>query len=126
MYWRRVLLAATLVFPRLGIAEVQLSQDWFLELGDGTVVYAATLNSQQRLLGQYCDLNDKSCMYLVTLGMSCTGDDEYPSILNSDAGVIEVPLICGHLIDNANVFYITPFDDVGNCWLGGGDERRRL
>jgi hypothetical protein len=66
------------------------------------------------VLGQYCYFNDDSCYYLVSLGITCEKNSEYPSILNSDAGVAAVDLICGHKYNAENVFFINPFDEVDN------------
>lgn len=95
-------------------AEPQISKDWVWDLSGNEYVYAATLNSDGRILGQYCYFSDSSCVYLVSLGITCESGSEYPSILNSNAGVTDVRLICGHKYQGENVFFIKPFDDVDN------------
>ena len=77
-------------------------------------VYAATVNTDGRILGQYCYFSESSCVYLVSLGITCEPGSEYPSILNSSAGVADVRLVCGHMYQGENVFFIKPFDDVDN------------
>lgn len=97
-------------------AEFKQNKDWFwnLSLDAGNFVYAATLNSSDRLLGQYCYFDEGTCVYMVTLGITCTEGSEYPSIINSSAGVVTVDLICAHKYEDENTFFITPFDDVDN------------
>ncbi len=93
-------------------AEVQGNKDWIWDLSGDEYAYAATVNTDGRVLGQYCYFDDNSCYYLVSLGTTCETGSEYPSILNSDAGVEPVQLICGHKNSKGNVFYIKPFDKV--------------
>ena len=106
------------IFSRFIFAEAQISKEWHWDLSSSDeYAYAATVNSDGRVLGQYCYYSDSSCVYLVRLGIICEADSEYPSILNSDAGAADVRLICGHEIDGENVFFINPFDDVDNIVL---------
>jgi len=102
------------MFPFFVQAEAKVNKDWFWDLSGSEYVYAATINPEKRILGQYCYFKDNGCYYLVTLGITCETGSEYPSILNSDAGVEEVRLICGHKKDGENVFFIKPFDKVDN------------
>ena len=96
-------------------AQVQTSKDWHWDLtSSDDYAYAATVNSDGRILGQYCYYSDKSCVYLVSLGIICETGAEYPSILNSNTGAADVRLICGDKYQGENVFIIKPFDDVDN------------
>ena len=105
-------------FPYFSFAEAQISKEWFWDMtSSDEYAYAATVNSDGRVLGQYCYYSESSCVYLVSLGIICADDSEYPSILNSDAGVVEVKLVCGHKNNDENVFFIKPFDDVDNLVL---------
>jgi len=101
-----------LIFPAFVYAEPQISKDWAWDLSGNEYAYAVTVNAEGRVLGQYCYYSDSSCVYLVSLGILCKSGSEYPSILNSNAGVAEVRLICGHMYNDENVFFIKPFDDV--------------
>ncbi len=109
-----LIILTLLSFP--AFSELQISNDWFwdLSLDNGEYVYAATYNGEGRILGQYCYLEEGNCIYIVSFGTVCDQGKEYPSILNSPAGVTEVRLICGHVFNGENVFYIKPFDDVDN------------
>ena len=97
-------------------ANIKQNKDWFwdLSLDAGNFVYAATMNDSERLLGQYCYFDEGTCVYIVTLGITCTEGSKYPSIINSSAGVAQVDLICAHKFEGENTFFITPFDDVDN------------
>ncbi|MBU2709338.1 hypothetical protein KCM76_25305 [Zooshikella marina] len=105
-----------LILPFIAEAKVQISKDWYwdLSLNKDEFVYAATENSEGRVLGQYCYIFEKSCVYIVSLGISCKEGSKFPSIVNSSAGAVGVNLICGHKYNKENVFYITPFDDIDN------------
>lgn len=105
-------------------AESQTSKDWFWDVSDNfevagqDFIYAATVNADGRVLGQYCYISEGSCYYLVELGITCDTDSEYPSLLNSDKAAISINLVCGHKVDSgSNVFFIKPFDDVDNIVL---------
>ena len=58
-----------------------------LSLDTGNFVYA-TMNDSDRLLGQYY-FDEGTCVYIVTLGITCTEGSEYPSIINSSAGLLK-------------------------------------
>ena len=55
-----------------------LSKDWYWDITTEGYVYAATNNSKERVLGQYCYFNMDSCIYIVTLGITCDEGDEHP------------------------------------------------
>ena len=114
MKWINSFALFFLMLPNLLFAEPQISKDWIWDLAGDEYVYAATVNSDGRVLGQYCYFSDSSCVYLVSLGILCESGSEYPSILNSSAGVAEVRLVCGHMYQGENVFFIKPFDEVDN------------
>jgi len=109
-----ILASMLLLFPFFASAEVQVSKDWAWDLSGNEYVYAATVNSDGRILGQYCYFSESTCVYLVSLGITCESGSEYPSILNSSAGVADVELVCGHKYQGENVFFIKPFDEVDN------------
>jgi hypothetical protein len=95
-------------------AEEQISKDWIWDLSEHDYAYAATGNREGSVLGQFCYYSNGSCVYMVDLGIACQPDNEYPSILNSDAGVAEVRLVCSELSQGKYVFFVTPFDYVDN------------
>ena len=108
-----LLVLCIFIFSRFTFSEEQISKDWHWDLSySDEYAYAATVNSDGRTLGQYCYYADNSCVYLVTLGITCEASAEYPSILNSNTGAADVSLICGHTYQGENVFFIKPFDDV--------------
>ncbi len=108
------LTSVLLFFSSFSLAEVQMNKDWGWDLSGSEYVYAATQNQDGRILGQYCYFSESSCVYLVSLGITCESGSDYPSILNSSAGVTDVNLFCGHEYQGENVFFIKPFDVVDN------------
>ena len=107
----------SLIFSPISFSQAQISKDWHWDLSYSDYAYAATANSDGRILGQYCYYADGSCVYLVSLGILCESGAEYPSILNSNTGAVDVRLICGDKYQGENVFFIKPFDDVDNIVL---------
>ena len=51
---------------------------------------------------------------MVSLGLRCDEEDEYPSIINSDAGVALVTLVCGGEFESEYYFFINPFSRIDN------------
>jgi hypothetical protein len=109
-----IYLVILIIYSASAQAEVKTNKDWIWDLSGDEYAYAATFNEDGRVLGQYCYFDNETCYYLVNLGTNCEKDSEYPSILNSDAGVTEVKLICGHKYKSGNVFFIKPFDEVND------------
>lgn len=106
----------SLISSPISFSQAQISKDWHWDLSYSDYAYAATVNSDGRILGQYY-YADGSCVYLVSLGILCESGAEYPSILNSNTGAVDVRLICGDKYQGENVFFIKPFDDVDNIVL---------
>ena len=100
-------------------AEPQASKDWLWDISVNTsaagdkYVYAATVNSGTRIFGQFCDLTEGSCYYMVELGITCVTDSEYPTLINSNIGVYSVTLVCEKMFNSyKNLFYINPFETI--------------
>src|SRR5690606_13328159 len=93
-------------------AEPRRSHDWQWDIDGDSYYYAATETPSGHAFGQYCYFDSGSCYYLIGVKTTCDIGDEYPALLNSDAGSAHVTLICSHKFDDYNVFFITPFDDI--------------
>ncbi|AZT83650.1 hypothetical protein EHN06_08915 [Marinobacter sp. NP-4(2019)] len=97
-------------------AEFNVSKDWMWDASGQEFAYAATSTDGGRILGQYCYYNQDSCVYVVTLGITCEQGSEYPALVNSNVGAIEVQLICGHkAATDENAFFIKPFTEIDNA-----------
>ena len=99
------------------LSEDLVSNDWIWDVSGQGYYYAATINSNNRVLGQYCYHQSKTCLYVVTLGMNCKEGDEFPAILNSNFSVASVNLQCGRKVGIENILIIYPFDEVNQILL---------
>lgn len=110
---RWVLAAVAFMVSVSAFAELKYNKDWMWDSTGDDFSYAATITSSGRILGQYCYLDSDSCIYTVSLGITCQEEESYPVLINSDTGVIKADMICGHKISNSNyAFYIKPFDAI--------------
>jgi len=101
-----------LMVTSLGQAKPRYSKDWVLDIDGDDFLYASTLNSSRHILGQYCYLDSGNCMYLVDIGITCDKGYKTPALVNSNAGAVQVKLVCGHTYKKNNVLYIYPFDQI--------------
>jgi len=88
------------------------SGDWHFDFTDDGFAYAATTNADGRVLGQYCYYTSESCYYVTALGITCTEDREFPSIINSNNGVADITMVCGPETNQGNLLFIKPFADI--------------
>jgi hypothetical protein len=88
------------------------SKDWIWSTNGNDYYYAATLNSAERVLGQYCYLHSGICLYIVDIGITCNKGHKYPALINSNTGSAFVTLICGNKFREHNVLAISKFDDI--------------
>lgn len=94
-------------------AETKVNKDWMWNTDGQDGVYAATANASGRILGQYCYFDDGNCVYTVSFGITCEEGEKFPVLVNSNTGVLNVDIICGHqMTSTENAFYITPFDAI--------------
>jgi len=89
------------------------AQEWKPGVSDdGDFLYAATVNEAGRILGQYCYFDTGSCLYIVSMGITCTPGDEYPALVNSDAGSAQIRLLCSEKYHDENILFVNSFDDI--------------
>lgn len=88
------------------------SKDWFYVTEGEQFHFAATVNAAQHILGQYCYLKSGECMYLVGLGITCEEGHEVPALINSNAGAVQVQLVCTGKVQGQNVLAIKPFSRI--------------
>lgn len=80
--------------------------------GDGNLLYAATIDEAGPLLGQYCYLDTGSCLYVLSMGTTCSPEAEYPALVNSDVGSVHVSLLCSEKYNDENILFVDSFDDI--------------
>lgn len=69
---------------------------------DGNYSYAATVNRQGEVFGEFCAYRSASCRWLLAVRTSCRFGDVYPILANSSSGANPVAIFCvgavGHRI----------------------------
>lgn len=110
--WRLLCLAVALSVAQLVWAETRYNKEWAWDTSNADFAYAATVNDDGRVLGQYCYYSQSTCIYIVSFGITCEQGGEYPALINSNLGAVEVRLVCGHDLGKENAFYIKPFETI--------------
>ena len=95
-------------------AETFLSKDWVWNTDDEDFYFAATVNEEGHLLGQYCYFKSASCLYVVRIGINCKEGEQYPALINSDSGTYSVNLLCGGNFEQQNLLFVNNFDGIDN------------
>lgn len=61
---------------------------------DGRNVYAATVNRQGEVFGEFCDYHSASCRWLLAVRTPCRFGDVYPILANSTSGANPIAIFC--------------------------------
>lgn len=61
---------------------------------DGSYSYAATLNGQGEVFGEFCSYQSASCSWLLAVRTSCRFGDVYPILANSSHGANPLATLC--------------------------------
>jgi hypothetical protein len=91
-------LIASMVFA--GSAAAENVGDWAYQAQRS--FYAATVNDSGNVFGQWCDVSEGTCMYLVAFPVACREDANYPVLANADSGVEQVMVACKGALDSRN------------------------
>jgi len=87
--------------------------DWIVDVHDPDVLSMATVNDSDHVFGQFCSLDDGSCLWLIHLGIACKKGDTYPVLANWDTGAVYLEVSCnGQLKEGGYVYAFTNFDQV--------------
>jgi hypothetical protein len=105
---RAFALSAALMF---GLAAAQPLGEWIYQTKGQ--FYAATINDSGHVFGQWCDVEDQSCIYLLAMSTSCEQDYRYPVLVNSDAGSLSTTVVCRGRLDSGKYRYVlSNFEDI--------------
>lgn len=113
-YFVTLFFAVGLLLSHPSQSETFTSKDWIWSTDSKDFYHASTINSADHILGQFCYFDSGSCLYIVSMETSCTEDNEYPTLINSNIGAIQLTLTCGHKFKEYNVMYINKFDEMDN------------
>ena len=93
-------------------AETFVSKNWLWNTDDENFYFAVTGNAAGNLMGQYCYFKSGLCTYLVGIGIKCKEGDQYPALINSDAGACSVNLVCAAKFEEQNFLFVNRFEDI--------------
>ncbi|EOE5964607.1 hypothetical protein [Vibrio cholerae] len=92
-------------------AEV-IHKDWVINTDGDDYYYAATINNSGNVFGKYCYFENKQCLFLITVDITCTKGNKYPVLVNAESGALNLNLVCGDRMGNQNVLVFDNFDQV--------------
>ena len=118
---RILLLLITLLASDSLFAEIQRYGSWLTNTDSNDFVYAATLNENEHLFGQYCFPAEGACVWLLGFRTGCQQGDSYPALANSDSGAAHIEIICGGRLENGLYRYaLADFDTIDDLVKKGG------
>lgn len=84
------------------------------------VAYAGTANESGSIIGQYCTLQDGSCVWTLGTSSACKDGNRYPVLANSDQGAGQLEVYCGKQLDKDLYQYVfTDFSKIDNLIRNG-------
>jgi hypothetical protein len=86
---------------------------WEVEVNHQSFLWAST-RTNQGLLGQYCDIKEAACAWvLVLIGDECSEGVERPVLINTAREVLAQTILCmGNVMEHSATYAFTEFDDV--------------
>jgi hypothetical protein len=72
---------------------------------DGTYLYAAVLNANGNVFGEFCYYATKTCIWQMSLETRCAENATAPILLNTDAGTAALTVQCNGLAKNGSYLY---------------------
>lgn len=107
------IIALLLLFTSKALyGEAIIEEDWAWEISGGDMNYAATVNNNNHVLGQYCYIESGNCIYIFSVNASCEEGEIYPGLINSDVGSATIELLCSHKNETQHVYIISTFEDI--------------
>ncbi|MGH8460186.1 MAG: hypothetical protein ACRESS_01135 [Stenotrophobium sp.] len=84
------------------------------------MLFAATANADGDLLGQYCEISTGSCAWELGMATGCEEGSEYPVLVNSESGAIQLTVKCT-AANTAKIseYYFTNFDSIDKLIKAG-------
>lgn len=100
MFLRIVAVVALLAASSSGVARAERVGDWTYQTDRGW--YAATVNDSGNVFGQWCDLRDGGCVYLMAIPIRCEDGEIYPVLSNSESSANVVEIVCRGALEGRN------------------------
>ena len=98
------------------LANAQTFGSWTADVGQsGDFYYASTINDSGALLGEYCYTSSNTCIWMLGMSTACKKGAQYFVLANSDAGAIQLDLLCtGQLSISVYRYAFTNFNAIDN------------
>jgi len=112
-----VCLVAFAVLAGEATTDAQTFGDWYVDTAPkgNAALYAISVNDSGNVFGQFCFPNAGSCAWLIGLKTACKSGDQYPVLANSDAGAVQLEVLCDDQLANGLYRYaFTDFEKVDN------------
>ncbi|MDQ8024274.1 MAG: hypothetical protein REI94_20705 [Moraxellaceae bacterium] len=78
---------------------------------DKDALYAATVNDSNAVLGQYCFVSDRNCVWLLGNDVNCDTDGSYVILMNSDYSAHTLEIMC-FKADGKSKFAFKDFEQI--------------
>jgi hypothetical protein len=94
-------------------APAQVIGDWVVDVESPNAYSAVTVNDSGHGFGEFCDLNEGNCYWLIEMSSSCDEGATSPILGNSDGTAVNLELLCIGRLEGGNSAYVfTDFDQV--------------
>jgi hypothetical protein len=126
MYLRCVLCAvafASFTATTAG-AQEKTFEKWTVGVMTGNEgLFAATSNDSGGIFGEYCSRDNETCMWLLSADTTCNEGNEYPVLVNTDAGASFTRIVCMKPINGRPRYAFASYADIeriveGASWMG--------
>ena len=103
------------------LAQTQVFGYWTAGVSrTGDFFYASTINDSGALLGEYCYLSSKSCLWILGMATDCKERNKYPVLVNSNVRVVQLDVLCNAKLDGGIHRYVfTNFNAIDDIVLKG-------
>jgi hypothetical protein len=94
-------------------AHAQVIGDWVVDVKSPSAYSAVTMNDSGHTFGEFCDLEEGNCYWLIEMSSSCEEGAMSPVLANSDGSAVNLELLCMGRLEGGNYAYaFTDFDEV--------------
>jgi len=94
-------------------APAQVIGDWVVDVKSPNAYSVVTVNDRGHAFGEFCDLNEGNCYWLIEMSSSCDEGTTSPVLGNSDGAAVNLELVCmGRLEGGSYAYAFTDYDQV--------------
>ena len=94
-------------------ARAQVIGDWVVDVKSQNAYSAVTVNDSGHTFGEFCDLDEGNCYWLIEMSSSCDEGTTSAVLGNSDGAAVNLELLCvGRLEGGSYAYAFRDFDRV--------------